>query len=163
MGERHEPLAASVKAAMTATPLDSKIDVHIRIRWHEAGNVTLGSGGKLQFPRLPIVPGLYEFRFTGSPTAVYVGESDNLNRRMAHYRNPGSSQRTNLRINDLIGTHLATSTVTMAIATAVTASWNSTTAQPLDLTSKAARVLGESIWVLHRRGHGYPIKNAAEL
>jgi hypothetical protein len=29
----------------------------------------------------------------GWPEAVYVGESDNLSRRMAGYRNPGPSRR----------------------------------------------------------------------
>ncbi len=33
---------------------------------------------------------------------VYVGESDNLRRRISHYRNPGPTQRTNIRINDRI-------------------------------------------------------------
>jgi hypothetical protein len=46
-------------------------------------------------------PGLYRFRiskFDGG-AAIYVGETDNLQRRFAHYRNPGPTQATNLRLN----------------------------------------------------------------
>jgi hypothetical protein len=32
---------------------------------------------------------------------MYVGEAENLQRRFAHYRNPGPTQATNLRINSL--------------------------------------------------------------
>ena len=45
-------------------------------------------------------PALYRFDFEESPgTSAYIGETDNLYRRLQHYRNPGPSQRTNQRLN----------------------------------------------------------------
>ncbi|MDQ3784073.1 MAG: hypothetical protein M3360_04230 [Actinomycetota bacterium] len=53
-------------------------------------------------------PGLYRFWLGGAEhSAVYIGETDNLRRRAAHYPNPGPSQRTNIRLNERLRTHLA--------------------------------------------------------
>lgn len=147
---------------MTAPHLDTETDVWIQIRWQAAGHVTVGPDGKLQFPRLPIEPGLYEFQFSGSSQSVYVGESDNLRRRISHYRSPGPSQRTNIRLNDRILNHLATNSVTVATATTVTATWSGSAAEQLDLTTKAARVLAESVWILHRQRRGFSLENATQ-
>lgn len=155
MGERIGPFVTD------PTSLDAETEMSIRINWRAAGIVTLGQEGKLQFPRLPTEPGLYEFQFTGSTTSVYVGESDNLHRRMSHYRNPGPSQRTNIRLNDRIRRHLGVAEVKMAIATTVFAGWGSSDMERLDLSDKTSRVLGESVWVLHRQRQGHPIENAA--
>jgi hypothetical protein len=67
------------------------------------------------------------------------------------------------RLNDRIREHLATETVTMAIASTVTASWDDASTQPLDLTTKSARALGESVWLLHRQRQDCSIENAAGL
>ena len=40
-------------------------------------------------------------RMSGEVT-VYVGETDRLKRRLQHYRTPGPSQRTNVRLNELM-------------------------------------------------------------
>lgn len=39
-------------------------------------------------------------RFDGTVESIYVGETDNLGRRIYGYLNPGPSQQTNLRMND---------------------------------------------------------------
>jgi hypothetical protein len=76
----------------------------LRFGWGEIGNVLLDGSGKLRFPDLPTKPGLYEFRVRGpkGDAGRYVGETDNLQRRFAHYRNPGPTQPTNLRLNALV-------------------------------------------------------------
>ena len=44
----------------------------------------------------PEVPGIYRFDLGDR---VYVGEADRLRRRFQHYRTPGPSQATNIRVN----------------------------------------------------------------
>src|SRR5205807_614480 len=67
------------------------------------GRVTLDSQGKLAFPRAPSRPGLYRFEFDGPKGRhEYIGETDTLDRRFQHYRTPGPSQSTNIRINALM-------------------------------------------------------------
>jgi hypothetical protein len=81
----------------------------------------------------------------GTPTRVYIGESDNLRRRLSgNYRNPGSDQQTNQRVNALFREQLgAGGTVTLAVATAATL-WLSEVEQPLDLKRNAGRLLAEN-------------------
>jgi hypothetical protein len=59
--------------------------------------------GKIGFPKAPSAPGLYQFKVFGrdGTHAIYVGETDNVQRRFVHYRNPGPTQLTNLRLNSL--------------------------------------------------------------
>ena len=48
-----------------------------------------------------------QFRVVGDgPERHYVGEASELRRRFQQYRTPGSSQRTNLRLNQLFRDHL---------------------------------------------------------
>jgi hypothetical protein len=81
----------------------SELCGELRLVWTAAGSVRQDPDGKIRFPALKKCSGLYRFlvnRIDGS-RAVYVGESDNLQRRFTHYRNPGPSQTTNIRINTL--------------------------------------------------------------
>lgn len=107
--------------------------------------------GKLEFPQLPERPGIYMFEFIeGAEQAVYVGETDRLRRRMTHYRNPGKSQQTNIRLNPRMKAHFAVGgRIAMSIVTAARAD-----GQPLDLSAKAARLLVENALLLTitRRG-----------
>ena len=75
----------------------------LRINWMSLGQAAVDSAGKLKFPNLSTMPGLYRFSVQKSDglKAVYIGETDNLQRRFAHYRNPGPTQPTNLRLNIL--------------------------------------------------------------
>ena len=78
-------------------PLDEDtpaLDVRVRCMWRIAGEVGL-SGGKLVFPSLPEVAAIYRLTLnglTGRPR-IYVGETDNLQRRMNGYRAPGPRSR----------------------------------------------------------------------
>ena len=69
-------------------------NVIIDLEWQPVGDIVLAD--RLRFPRLDEVPGLYRFEVGEE---VYVGETDRLARRMQHYRTPGPSQPTNIRIN----------------------------------------------------------------
>ncbi len=76
----------------------------LRLRWTQVGEVTIDSSGKLAFPKVTNAPGLYKFCVAdaGSVKKIYIGESDNLSRRFTHYRNPGPTQQTNIRMNNLL-------------------------------------------------------------
>lgn len=79
----------------------------VEFQWITIGEVRFDEQGKLEFPRLPSSPGAYALRFAGAgaPTK-YIGETDNLQRRVSQYRTPGPSQLTNIRLNQGIHDHL---------------------------------------------------------
>lgn len=59
---------------------------------------------------LPGSAGVYAFAIDG--IVQYVGlASKSLRQRLAHYRRPGPSQRTNIRLNEVIRAHLAAGTI----------------------------------------------------
>lgn len=97
--------------------------------WHPTGSVILDAAGKLLFPRPDDAPGLYRLSLTGkgdAPDRIYVGETDNLRRRLSgNYRNPGPTQQTSLRVNAVLCDHLAAGG-TVELAVAVAAAFTST-------------------------------------
>jgi hypothetical protein len=120
----------------------------LRFGWGDIGTVHLDENGKLKFPKLPIKPGLYQFRVHGPKGDVgrYVGETDNLQRRFAHYRNPSPTQPTNLRLNALLKEVLGQGgNVELAIVT--DSAWISRNGQEeiADLTDKNVRRLFENV------------------
>lgn len=74
------------------------MNVIVNFDFTEIGTVSQ-QGGKLRFPVVPEEPGIYQFAIGES---IYVGETDRLRRRFQHYRTPGPSQFTNIRINHSI-------------------------------------------------------------
>lgn len=112
--------------------------------WREIGEVGLGPDGKLVMPDPGASPGVYRFRFAGGEAAsVYIGESDDLRRRFGHYRNPGPSQRTNVRMNGRMRARLAGGgTVHVAVVADATLRV-AECAEPLDLQRPASRLLLE--------------------
>lgn len=100
---KHPPTASS---ALSASP-GGRIDVSIDMQWKQLGMLALDQDSKLAFPDAPTAPALYRLRLIGpSGTRHYVGEAVNLKRRFGNYRNPGPTQATSLRINDLLLEHL---------------------------------------------------------
>ncbi len=93
--EEAHTLAGTNADAQRAYTITAKFD------WKLAGSINLDWKQRLVFPPLGAGPGVYMFEVdTGSEIRVYIGEAENLRRRMQHYRTPGSSQKTNIRLNE---------------------------------------------------------------
>ncbi len=61
--------------------------VTIELEWRAAGHVTRDGAGRLVFPKLQPIPGLYRLRLVSLASAsTYIGETANLRRRAAGYR-----------------------------------------------------------------------------
>ena len=83
------------------------VRVTVEFRWRRLGQVRRDLVGGLLFPSTGYIPGVYRFRLSDNgPERDYVGEASELRRRFQHYRTPGSSQQTNLRLNGLFREHL---------------------------------------------------------
>lgn len=107
--------------------------------------------GKLLFPIAPEEPGIYQFTIRDK---IYVGESDRLRRRFQHYRTPGPSQQTNIRMNYSILTALNEGfEVVVSIIEQATINVDGIDS-PLDLSRKSGRLLVESavLSAAHLRG-----------
>lgn len=126
------------------------IKLQISMEWKPIGRVMLDDAGRLVFPAVPQAPGLYRFRVRAAGReGVYIGESDNLARRFAHYRNPGPSQQTNLRLNTTFKDALAAG-AEISVAAITGNAWieRSGDCQTADLSSKAVRCLFENAALL---------------
>jgi hypothetical protein len=79
------------------------VSVTVQFAWQLVGEVKLDASGDLQFPAVEDQAGLYRLEFAKDGiTHAYIGETDRLRRRFYHYRNPGPSQQTNIRLNALL-------------------------------------------------------------
>jgi hypothetical protein len=69
--------------------------------WKLIGNITLDPADALKMPTAPKRPGVYRFWIETGPgrPRVYIGETDNIARRMYQYARPSRSQKTNARVN----------------------------------------------------------------
>lgn len=150
------PQAGASAAAMTAT--GETIEASVRFEWLAGGRVTLDPSGKLAFPGVPARPGVYRFTLTDASevlVGVYIGESDNLARRMGNYRKPGPTQPTNERIHtrfrEVVGNG---GTVILGFAVDLIVD-----DEALDLAGKPARLLAESAALIRARQDGLPIEN----
>lgn len=93
---------------LPVAPGCNPLQLGISMTWRTVGTLCLGDDGGLVFPEVPALPGLYRFRLVGDGAPKsYIGETIHLRRRFAHYRNPGPTQTTNIRINALFMDHLA--------------------------------------------------------
>lgn len=128
-----------------------ELGVTVKATWREGGPITLDAQEGIAFPELPWVPGAYRMTLSGAPgqgrPRVYIGETDLLQRRMAHYRNPGPTQSTNIRMNAALRKHLASGGVgimDVIVDALVRAAADEQPLVPLDLSRKAARRLVEN-------------------
>ena len=106
-------------------------------------------------------PALYRFDFEESPgTSAYIGETDNLHRRLQNYRNPDTSQRTNHRLNKEMlkaisgGKRVSLSTVSESAGIALNGN-----VRIVDLSLKRERVLLENAAICEAYAHGFNILN----
>lgn len=120
--------------------------VTVEFEWQPVGEIRL-EGTRPVFPLLPAVPGLYRFSFdpASGQRRVYIGETDNLRRRTQHYRTPGATEPTNLRMNRelvdaiSVGTRISYSTITTA-----TISIDDRAPRALGLARKTSRLIVEN-------------------
>lgn len=136
----------------TPKPSDSAYDwdtpdqlqCDISMQWQPLGRIT-SQNGRLSFPTAPSKPGLYRFRVRrGNRESLYYGESDNLARRFTNYRNPGSTQQTNVRVNQTF-TEMLGSGAEISVAVIFETAWISRDGKRIaaDFASKAIRRLFE--------------------
>jgi hypothetical protein len=128
--------------------------VSLSFRWEPIGPLSLDSAGKLVFPVVPSLPGVYRFDLDGEGDSVYFGEAADLRQRFRQYRNPGRTQQTNLRMGPLLR-HVVGAGGGCQVSLARIKSFEAE--QPtlqLDMRLKAARVLIESAAIVLARGDG---------
>jgi hypothetical protein len=135
---------------------DEEVRASVRANWRSFGTVAL-QGERLSFPMMPPIPGIYRFSLLAAAGVMtaYVGETDNLNRRMGGYRNPGPSQATNQRINAcLMDTLKKGGSVTVHAITSAQVD-----DRPLDLVSKPSRRLVENVILVELGAKGRAVEN----
>jgi hypothetical protein len=122
------------------------------------GQIKLDRDQKLVFPNVGQEPAIYRFTATESngKVSAYVGESMKLRRRFHHYRTPGPTQTTNIRLNDDYTAILGNGGT--IVVDAIFAANGSDT--PLDLTTQPARLLVENAWLVFLQRQGIRLKNA---
>jgi hypothetical protein len=120
-------------------------EVVVAFEWRSAGEIRLD--GRPIFPLLPSGPGLYRFTFRapGAPERVYIGETDDLRRRTQNHRTPGTSQRTNVPMNqEIVDAIRVGERVSCAVMTTATIALDGTPHRPLDLARKTGRLIVEN-------------------
>lgn len=138
-----------------------RVELTMAFNWHPVGAVSLGEQQKIRFPKSGAQPGLYRFEIISADGPIqYIGETDQLSRRLQSYRTPGSSQATNLRLNALLVKHLERGDriSLSAITEGVTISCAGRE-HHVDLFVKSERVLLESAALLNARAAGVPTLN----
>lgn len=138
------------------------VNVSVEFRWKPLGFVQLDANGRLVFPKAPVAPGLYRFDLEESDVKItYVGESDQLARRLQHYRTPGSSQLTNIRLNENFRRALSRGrSISVSVVTGESDVHLRTASHQIDISRKQDRVLLEHAALLALRAGGYTILNA---
>jgi hypothetical protein len=137
--------------------MDEVVEASIQFEWLTGGAVVLNSSGKAAFPGVPARPGVYRFTLAdadGLLAGVYIGDSDNLARRMGNYRNPGPTQPTNQRLNRFREVLRDIGAVTMALSVEVTVD-----RPTLALARKPARLLAENVALIRAHQEGLPVEN----
>lgn len=129
--------------------------VVVDFSWREIGLLRVDSG-KLRFPEAPEIPGVYRFDLGDR---VYIGEADRLRRRFQHYRTPGPTQATSVRLNAVMLELLRDeAAISVCIITAARVEVDGATS-PLDLQHKAGRLLVESAALTATRIAGHLVEN----
>src|SRR5271155_1672654 len=127
---------------------------HTQVRKYPEIRIIL-SDDRLQFPLAQHTAAVYRFRVRSSSgsEAVYFGETDDLERRLTHYRNPGSSQITNIRLNNLFREALSTG-AEIAVAIVAPGAWIDFggTRSAADFSSKPVRLSFENAAIVESHG-----------
>jgi hypothetical protein len=137
------------------------VDLTVTFNWVSLGKITLDENMKIKFPKTGSRPGLYRFEINSADgLTYYIGETDQLQRRMQHDRSPGPSQQTNLRLNALLVAHLKEGEeVSLSVVTDDVAVSCSGHEHTVDLSRKTERLLLESAALMTARAAGAPTLN----
>jgi hypothetical protein len=121
------------------------VRVGIEFDWEEIGHLGLAPAGSLVIPPVPAEPGIYRFRLSGdAATEVYIGESDNLRRRMQGNYASKHTGTTNVRVRELLQHHLTEEEcVHLAIVRVASLELDGYQASA-DLSDKSTRLLVEN-------------------
>ena len=130
-------------------------NITVQFNWSRLGAVTLDDERRLVFPVTPNEPGVYTLTIGN---AAYIGEGVSLRRRWSGYRNPSSSQQTNMRMNPLLVAAASTEVVTVDVVTAASVVVDNKERQ-LDLKRKSARLLVESAAITMALARGIELHN----
>ena len=133
----------------------------LRFVWVEAGEVTLDTDEKLSFPDVSRHPGLYRFRVEhDGDDLIYIGETEEFKRRFSHYRNPGPSQTTNIRLNKLFR-DASQEGRRVFVSVVIDTAWVSTQGveRRADFSVKAERVLLEHAAIVRAKSEGLDVLN----
>ena len=139
----------------------SSVRVSVEFQWQPLGRLEQDENGRLLFPAAPRQPGLYRFRLLGNgDIRHYIGETDELRRRFQHYRTPGPSQKTNIRMNEEFRQHFAAcGTIEVDIAPNGVSVSSAGTPLRVDLADKAMRRLLEHAALVSEAGAGVKLLN----
>lgn len=141
------------------------MECRLRIVWVPLGRVVCDAAGRLAFPVAEALPAIYRFRIRRSDSEKrYIGQTENLARRFGHYRNPGPSQQTNIRLNAEFLKELdAGAEISVAAVTA--GAWIDWGSGPViaDMSSIATRCLLENAAILDDGAVGVESLNRGHL
>jgi hypothetical protein len=148
------PIELSAAASPDALPWPwdqaQEFTCSLKLEWVPLGRLALDAKGKLKFPAIASDPGLYRLRTPKAEgrMAVYVGESDNLQRRFQNYRQGSEGQATSHRINGWLKKLLADGSE-ISISAITETAWfvDGGEQAPADLSAKAVRRLFEQ-WAI---------------
>ena len=138
-----------------------QVEICTLFRWVPVGPVYLDAEQKLRFPKTGNQPGLYRFEIVSAAgRSQYIGETDQLARRLQHYRIPGPSQKTNLRLNALLVEHLNRGDqISLSMVTDGVSANCAGREHKVDLSLKSERILLEAAALLNARSSGMPTLN----
>ena len=140
---------------MGRQPIETTV-IALWFAWVPLGEVRFARGRPV-FPAAPRRPGVYRFRLShpSAATTHYIGETDNLARRMGNYRSPGPAQPTSKRIHRrLVETLDLGGQVFLDVIAEAEAD-----GKPLDLAFTADRRLIENAALVGSRDHGTDVEN----
>jgi hypothetical protein len=140
------------------------MDLTCHIEWNPAGEIALDATEKLRVPELTTGPGICQWVFAhDGRERRYIGEAENLRRRFHHYRNPGPTQSTNIRMLDRCRRVLAAGGSIELLLARATVTADGTPLE-LDLASPFARrfienaallqLMAEDGEIINGKGHG---------
>jgi hypothetical protein len=137
------PALASL--VLSASSEGGTVRVVVEFDWEEFGQVGLLPTGRLAIPIVPAKPGIYRFRVMGDAgTEVYIGETDNLRRRMQGNYASTHTGATNVRVRELLLTHLrGRGIVSLAVVRAASFEVDGHL-MSADLSDRSARLLVEN-------------------